>query len=470
MDDSSRFLSLPPQALVEHLAGRGIRRFAFTRGDRPGALRATHPELQPIADFLAADPRDFLDHEGLFFQVSRRHATLQGAFVHRTCRGQAAGGVRYWDYPTLEAYLRDGMRLAVGMTRKNALAELWWGGGKGVMARNPEVPRDDPAARADLYREYGEFMTSLRGCYVTAEDVGTNVTDMAHVFETTRFTTCIPPSLGGSGNPSVPTARGVVCGMEAALAFLEDGSAEEGRGAKEGRDVEECRGASVLAGKTIAVQGLGNVARPLVGYLLDRGVARVVAWDIDEGHVEEARRAHAGRPLEARVVAAGDRSVFETPCDVFAPCATGAILNPATIPLLRARVVCGAANNQLEDSARDDQALLGRGITYVPDFLTNRMGIVTCANEDAGYVTDDPLIESHLDAACPSSIQQTTRRVLERSRATGTPPSRVAEEMADELSLVPHPVFGHRGIAILRSLVEGGWHAEGGRHAEGSEG
>jgi len=217
MKQEEDLLQIHPQKFVRYLKDEGIVRFCFVYDPQTQTIKSSHPQLQPLAEFIQSDPRDFMQHEGLFFQVTPEKDTLQGAFVHRTVRGQAAGGVRYWDYPTVEDYLRDGMRLAKGMTRKNALAGLWWGGGKGVMARNLELDNEDEDIRAYLYREYGEFISSLRGCYVTAEDVGTSVKDMSDVFSGTRFTTCIPSVLGGSGNPSVPTARGVVCGMEAAL-------------------------------------------------------------------------------------------------------------------------------------------------------------------------------------------------------------------------------------------------------------
>lgn len=197
--DSQRLLRATPAEFVRFLQEQGIRRFHFVREAGSGKLKASHDPLQPLADAIQSNRRDFLSHEGLFFQVARSFPILQGAFIHRTCRGQAAGGVRYWQYDSVEQYMTDGLRLAAGMTRKNALAGLWWGGGKGVMARDPGVDRDDPEIRAALYREYGELMSVLRGCYVTAEDVGTFVTDMARVFAATRFTTCIPPELGGSG-------------------------------------------------------------------------------------------------------------------------------------------------------------------------------------------------------------------------------------------------------------------------------
>jgi len=169
-----------------------------------------------------------------------------GAALWRTTRGQGCGGVRLRTYDDFEEYVNDGLRLAQGMGRKSGLAGLWWGGGKGVIA----VPKNSageydltPTARHGLLNAYGSFMTSLRGCYVGAEDVGICVDDVDMVFEKTRFTTCISPELGGSGNPSVPTAHGIVASMEGALAFAEMGD---------------------LEGKTVAIQGLGNVGGAMV--------------------------------------------------------------------------------------------------------------------------------------------------------------------------------------------------------------
>jgi len=430
---------IPPQEFVRYLQGEGIRRFHFVYDPQGRVLRSSHPQLQPLADHIGADRRDFIAHEGLFFQVSSRHDTLQGAFVHRTCRGQAAGGVRYWHYDTVEDYMRDGLRLAVGMTRKNALAGLWWGGGKGVMAHNREMHKEEPVVRASLYREYGELMTAIKGCYVTAEDVGTCVEDMANVFATTRHTTCIPEELGGSGNPSVPTARGVICGMEAALEFL---------------------GLGGLEGKTVALQGMGHVGAPLIHFLFGKGVARIVACDISPALVEEFESRWSGAGLEARLVREGDPFIYGVECDIFSPNATGAVLNPRTIPLLKARIVCGAANNQLEDPEADDRLLHERDVLYVPDFLTNRMGIVNCADEAAGRLSRDPLIERHLSRDWEFSIYEMALKALRQSKKEDTPPARVARAMADELSLEPHPIFGHRGRKIIDALVEERWHEE----------
>ncbi|MBI5215784.1 MAG: Glu/Leu/Phe/Val dehydrogenase [Ignavibacteriae bacterium] len=436
MSTSSNLLSITPQEFVLFLKQQNIRRCYFVFDSKTKTVKSSHLALKHIAEFFQSDTRDFNTHEGIFLQVSDKHDTLQGAFVHRTWRGQAAGGVRYWSYHTMEEYLRDGLRLAKGMTHKNALAGLWWGGGKGVMAHNPNVEKFDENARSALYQEFGEMMTSLQGCYVTAEDVGTHVADMANVFSKTRFTTCIPPSLGGSGNPSVPTARGVVCGMEAALEFL---------------------GEKGLEGKIVAVQGMGNVGAPLIKFLFEKKVEKVIACDINQRLAGQLTQELAGKNFVAKVVPLCDHNFFATECDILSPCATGAVLNLKSIPLIKAKMVCGAANNQLEDHVRDDAALFQRGIVYVPDFLTNRMGIVTCANEQYGYVNNDPAIEQHLNKDWEFSIHQVALKVLRESKAMNVPPSSVALKMADELSFVPHPIFGHRGQEIIDSLVANGW-------------
>lgn len=439
MNSTDNLIHLSPQDFVQYLKDENIRRFYFVYDPQERVVNASHPQLQSIADFIQADERDFTQHEGLFFQINSQYDILMGAFIHRTNRGQGAGGLRYWGYDTLEDYLRDGMRLSKGMTRKNALAGLWWGGGKGVMAENPRIEKSAGEIRASLYKEYGALVSSLRGCYVTAEDVGTNVTDMANVFSQTRFTTCIPADYGGSGNPSVPTARGVISGMEAALSFLKLGD---------------------LKGKTVAVQGMGNVGGPLIGFLFEKEVDQVIACDIDPDLVARRKEELNGLRLEAFAVSPGDNGILEADCDILSPCATGAVLNPHTVPNIRAKIICGAANNQLEDAQRDDRLLFEQSITYVPDFLTNRMGIVNCANEQYGYVNGDRFIERHLEKEWEHSVFQAAIRVLHESQETAVPPGQVAQRQADALSLENHPIFGHRGRQIINSLVEDGWHED----------
>jgi len=432
----NQLLSQSPQEFITTLKAHNIKKFYFVYDDKSKSVKASHKVLGEIAEYFQNTSFDFEKHEGMFFQVSSKYDMLMGAFIHRTNRGQAAGGVRYWSYNNMLDYFSDGMRLAKGMTHKNALAGLWWGGGKGVLAHNNNYDKNDKSIREFIYKEYGNFLTSLKGCYVTAEDVGTSVEDMENIFSNTRFTTCIPNSKGGSGNPSAPTARGVRAGMEAAIEFLGEGT---------------------LEGKTIAVQGLGHVAVPLIEYLFDRKVKKIITCDIFPDVVENAKMEFKYFNFEARVVHKNDVSILSEECDILAPCATGGILNSDTIPNIKAKIICGAANNQLAIPSEDDEALMNKGIIYVPDFLTNRMGIVNCADEQAGYVNNDPIIERHLSKDWEYSIHQATLRVLNQSRESKIPSGKVAIELAHKLSLENNPIYGHRSQLIIDSLVESKW-------------
>jgi glutamate dehydrogenase/leucine dehydrogenase len=448
-------LALSPSALAAALRAEGVSRFCFTTDPVTGGARASHALLAPVAAALSADRVDFEGHEGLFFEVSALEDVIHGAFVHRTRRGQAQGGTRFWGYDRFAQMLNDGVRLSKGMTHKNALAGLWWGGGKGVISRPASGDITDPARRAALFEEYGRFISSLRGCYITAEDVGTNTSDMASVANETRFITCIPKARGGSGNPSGATALGVVRGLEAAFAYAE--------GAREG-DADPSRGA--LKGKVVVVQGAGNVGEVIISLLLERG-ARVRATDISAARLDAlaARLKPAyGDALELTRTEPGDLSPLAWPCDALCPAAMGAVLTPATIAALQTSIVCGAANNQLQDPARDGAALSARGVTYLPDFLVNRMGIVNCANEQYGYVgadpSADPYFARHLGREWAQSVYQTSLRVLARAEGGATHPHAAAVALADELSREAHPVWGHRGQQIISALVAEGW-AEG---------
>jgi len=421
-------------SFIDTMKASDTRRACFVTDPDSGEYRASHSAFDSLARSIAGDKRDYHAHEGSFFEIGEESGYLLSAHVHKTVRGQAAGGVRLWAYDTIEAFVRDGLRLSRGMGHKNALAGLWWGGGKGVIARQGDA--NDPAKRETVYTDYGRFMSGLCGCYITAEDAGTRPDDMANVYRTTRYTTCIPGEFGGSGNPSILTARGVVVAMEAALDSL---------------------GMGTLEGKTIAMQGLGNVSYYMVGYLKERGVRRIVGTDINADAVARVQADHSGADFEWRVVDAADTSIFDAECDVLAPNAIGATLNTESIPKINAAVVCGAANNQLEDAGRDAPAMKERGILYVPDFLANRMGIVNCANEQYGVFDGDDTIESHLDRENESGIWQRCIDVFSRAKTSRRTPADEAEALAEELSDQPHPIWGHRGRTIIDHLVASGW-------------
>jgi glutamate dehydrogenase/leucine dehydrogenase len=423
-------LALSPKQFIAYLNTQGIQTFHFvTQNDR---LVASHPSLAPIAEILTRD-MDYDSHEGIFCQISS-NGILQSAAVHRTHRGPAAGGVRNWIYDNMLAFFQDGMRLSRGMTHKNALAGIWWGGGKGVMAKNSvDIARmSEPEFRRQVYEEYGSFMTALHGCYVTAEDVGTCVDDMDAIFSRTRHTTCISPKFGGSGNPSIPTAKGVLRGLQAAFDFV----------------------GKSLMGSTIAVQGCGHVGMPLIQYLFESGVKKVIASDVDEHRALEIRNQFIGHDFTLSIVEKSDCSILFSNVDAVCPCATGGILNKDTIPKIKAKIVCGAANNQLRDIQTDNLLIHNHDILYVPDFLVNRMGIVNCADEHMGVIEDDPKMDLHLGQDWENSIFNLTTAVLKESMATGKTTQEIAINIAEKRSFELNPCYGHRSLQVINWLVQ----------------
>jgi glutamate dehydrogenase/leucine dehydrogenase len=425
-----------PHQFADHLRSLGRRRAYLVHEPESRTYQPSHPALQQLADRLARESRAEDAHEAIFFEVGRETGALMSAFLHKTARGQAQGGLRSQPYETMEALLRDGLRLSRSMTRKNALAGLWWGGGKGLIASGDGDSWRDPGFRRRLYREYGRFVSSLRGCYVTAEDAGTSPLDIAEVFRSTRFLTCIPPESGGSGNPSRMTAAGVVCGMEAALDFL---------------------GMGPLADKKIVLQGTGSVGSEMIQLLLHHGVRQIVASEICAERRAAMLDGVNGAPVEIRSTRPGDEAIFAEPCDILSPCALGGVLGPKTIPSIRAKIVCGPANNQLLDEQRDALALKERGIVYVPDFLVNRMGIVSCSNEQYGCVNGDPMIQRHLGRSWRGGIYITAAKVLELARRPDVTPVSAAIRMADELARQSHPIWGRRAHQIVESLLADRW-------------
>lgn len=388
----------------------------FLRGDD---LVASHSNWQAFADEIA-DHEDFRKHRAAFFQVGSQSGYLHSVFLHRTRRGPGAGGVRRRSYGQVEGLVQDGLRLAIGMGYKNALAGLWWGGGKGV------IGIDDPDfSRETVYREFGQFLSRLNGCYVTAEDVGTKPGDMATIFTQTRFTTCIPASHGGSGNPSPATARGVFVGIEAAFRHL---------------------GLEDWSERTVAIQGLGEVGLRLAHQLHQAG-ATLVVFDPETSKMEEVLQ------LDCRHRASTDEGILTEPVDLVSPCALGAVLNPRTIPLLKCRAICGAANNQLAKVDRDAAAIHSRGILFVPDFVVNRMGIVNCADEQHGRLDPDPAIERHLGWEWEHSIGNVVLRLLQQSHHSGQAPVVEASRRAEEMMELDHPIWPGRA----RQIAEHSW-------------
>lgn len=400
----------------------------------------SHPMFAPVAEWLIENKRDFNEHEAVFLYLGGGTKHLMSAVVHNSTRGPGAGGVRYWPYDTLEGFITEGLRLSSGMGRKNSLAGLWWGGGKGVVHRQDTIDYTNPTFRDVLFSEYGEFMSSLRGPYVTAEDLGVTTDDMHSIFSTTRFTTCIPEEVGGSGNPSIATGYGVACAIEAAFDWLKLGN---------------------CSGKTFAIQGSGNVATYLVQRLLDMKAQHIILSDVSQVALDKVANMFDGhKNIEYRLVVIGDNSILFEDVDCVCPCATGGTLNTNTIPRIKARVVCGAANNQLFDDAKDGALMSKHNRIYVPDFLANRMGIVNCANEQYGRLPNDPAIMRHFGSDWSNSIWVKTQEVLTKAFTENITTSTAANKIADNLMKEPHPIWPDRSRQIIQSLMDEGWDKE----------
>ncbi|KAJ1684525.1 hypothetical protein LUZ63_020280 [Rhynchospora breviuscula] len=312
--------------------------------------------------------------------------------VHSTALGPALGGTRFHAYPDEQAALEDVLALSRGMTYKNALAGLDHGGGKAVILGDPRTDKSE-----ELLRAYGRFVQSLGGRYVTACDVGTFSEDMDLVARECDFATGRTVEHGGAGDSSVLTAYGVHQGMRAAA--------------------EAVWGEPTLAGRTVGVAGVGKVGRHLVRHLLEGG-AQVVVTDVWRPSVEAITAAHP----EVRVVPDTDALVGSA-LDVYAPCALGGAVDAQVADALSARVVCGAANNQLADPAAGAR-LRERGITYAPDYCVNSGGVIQVADELDGFSFE----RAQRRAA---GIFATTREVLRVATADEVAPEVAADRVAE---------------------------------------
>lgn len=276
--------------------------------------------------------------------------------IHNTVLGPALGGTRMWSYQSEWHALNDVLRLSRGMTFKSAITGLNLGGGKAVIIGDAKTQKNDA-----LMRRFGEFVHSLSGKYITAEDVGMETRDMDVVREVTPYVSGISESKGGAGNPSPITAYGVYMGMKAAAKYQ--------------------FGTDNLEGKKILVQGVGHVGETLVKHITDEG-ATVIINDINEVRLEELSKKYG-----ANVVLGND--IYGLDVDIYAPCALGATINDATIGQLKAKVIAGAANNQLADEVKHGRLLKEKRIAYAPDFLINAGGIINVYAELEGYGKDE---------------------------------------------------------------------------------
>ncbi|MCA0446022.1 MAG: leucine dehydrogenase [Bacteroidetes bacterium] len=361
------------------------------------------------------------DHEQVVYLSDNRTGLRAIIAIHNTTLGPALGGTRMWAYEDEAAALKDVLRLSRGMTYKAAAAGLNLGGGKAVIIGNPKTDKNEA-----LFRSFGRFIEGLAGRYITAEDVGTETRDMEWVRAETKYVTGISKQLGGSGDPSPVTALGVYMGIKAT--------------------VKEMFGTDVLTGKTIAVQGAGHVGSYLVGHLRKEG-CKVYITDIDDERVTRVVNDYGA-------IGVSPSELFDLDMDVYSPCALGATVNDETIPKMKAKIIAGAANNQLADEKKHGQMLLEKGILYAPDYVINAGGLINVANELEGYNQEKALTQAR-------SIYDLMLKIYSIARENNIPTYEAANLFAEKrLELIG----GIKSVYVSKSEFSGRLGEMSGRH------
>jgi leucine dehydrogenase len=310
--------------------------------------------------------------------------------IHSTKLGPAVGGTRFWKYESDETAINDLLRLARGMTYKNALAGIPFGGGKSIVVLRPEGAID----RERIFRAHGRFVETFAGRYITAEDVGTSPADMEFVRMETNH---VAGLLGKSGDPSPVTARGVFRALQAAA--------------------KHRWGSDDVAGRTVALQGCGNVGYHLASNLHQAG-ARLFVSDVDPSKVERVMK-------DFGAVAVAPQEIYSAAADIFAPCGLGGIINDETIPQLRVEIVVGGANNQLLEPRHGDE-LERLGILYAPDYAANAGGMISGCRELLGW-------EASQSAAKVDEIYDTLLGIFRMADAEGIPTYKAADRLAERI-------------------------------------
>ncbi len=333
------------------------------------------------------------DHEQVVFCNDNATGLRSIIAIHNTTLGPALGGTRMWAYASESEALTDVLRLSRGMTYKAAVTGLNLGGGKAVIIGDARKDKNEA-----MMRRFGKFVDSLGGKYITAEDVGIGTKDMEYVRTETKHVTGIPPALGGSGDPSPVTARGVYMGMKAAA--------------------KEMWGTDSLAGKKVAVQGVGHVGSVLVDFLVKED-AKVWICDIYEDRLAAVKKTHAS----VEIVSGDD--LFDLDMDIYAPCALGATVNDETLSRLKCAVICGAANNQLADETVHGKIVMEKGIVYAPDYVVNAGGLINVYSEVVGFGRDYAI-------SLADKIYDNTAAVFALAKAEKMPTYMAANRMAEQ--------------------------------------
>ncbi len=356
------------------------------------------------------DHAENYDHEQVVFCRNDSVGLRAIIAIHDTTLGPALGGCRFYNYASEADALRDVLRLSRGMTYKAACAGLNLGGGKAVILGDPRRDKTE-----SLLRAFGQFVDSLGGRYITAEDSGTSVADMDLIHVETKHVCGVSAFAGGSGDPSPVTAWGVFHGIRAAC--------------------DQVFGTDDLKGRRVAVQGVGNVGSNLVRYLSDAG-AKTVICDVDEARIARVSEAHG-----SEVVGLDD--IYAQDVDVFAPCAMGGVLNDETIPRLNTPIIAGGSNNVLDQMTRHGSMLRDRSILYAPDYVINAGGLINVYAEIQGAPREKALRDAE-------NIFLTLKSIFRLAIARGITTAEASNLVAEERI---------RSVGGLASFQRGGVHA-----------
>ena len=352
-------------------------------------------EITSVKELQKMDPvfgqLSFDNHEQIVFCNDKDTGLKAIIGIHNSILGPALGGTRMWNYANEWEALNDVLRLSRGMTYKSAITGLNLGGGKAVIIGDAKTQKTP-----ELMRKFGEFVHSLSGRYITAEDVGMETKDMDTVRDVTPYVTGISESRGGSGNPSPVTAFGVYMGMKAAAKYQ--------------------FGSDKLDGKKIVVQGIGHVGEILVDYLTKEG-ALVQISDINESRLSDVSAKYGATIFTGNNLYAAD-------VDIYSPCALGATINDDTVYKINAKVIAGAANNQLANENIHGPILQERGIVYAPDFLINAGGIINVYAEIAHYDKAESMRRTE-------NIYNTTLEIFDYADKNKVTPQKAAMAIAE---------------------------------------
>ena len=332
------------------------------------------------------------DHEKVVFCHDKDTGLKAIIAIHNTVLGPALGGVRMWAYASEAEALADVLRLSRGMTYKAAVSGLNLGGGKAVLIGDAKQDKNEA-----LLRKFGRFIKNLNGSYITAEDVGMTTKDMEYIRMETEHVCGLPESMGGSGDPAPVTAYGTYMGMKAAA--------------------KKAFGSDSLAGKKIAVQGVGHVGGYLVE-LLSKENAEIHIADIYQDRLREVAKKY-----KTQVV--GMEDIYDLDVDIYAPCGLGGTINASTVDRLRCRIIAGCANNQLREEQVQGLALAEKGIIYAPDFLINAGGLINVYSELGGYNRDSAYAQTE-------RIYGFTLDVFELAEKEGMHNQQAAVKMAED--------------------------------------